>query len=214
MKKKSINYWISFVILVAMILTTSILSIIVLITKNDPNERLGSHIATILISVVLILMLNNKRINEFILTYAVIYVFIALFLGASLNLYNTVSFIHYDKFVHVYFGYTATFVGLLIMSKLTKMSEQNRLFIILFIFSFSLMTAAVWEFIEFTGDKLFDTVTQGPAFYTYDGRKIIDVGETMFDMISNTVGTIIFILQYVFLKEKAITKSMIASALK
>jgi hypothetical protein len=60
------------------------------------------------------------------------------------------------------------------------------------------MISAVWEIIEFSSDRFFGTVTQGDPLDVIGGGSATDVGETMFDIIANFIGAIIFMIQYTF----------------
>ena len=60
------------------------------------------------------------------------------------------------------------------------MKDMNKLFVIIFLFMFSMGVASLWEIMEFSIDNLFGMHTQ-----------IGGLNDTMIDMIDGLVGTII-----------------------
>jgi|SRR5690606_8362128 len=202
-----------------MLVTAMILLTMILLTGVDPTKRLTSHIATICFTLIpmLIRLLTKGKFNLFLYLYTAVYVFLAVFLGSSLNFYNLYENIHYDKLIHVFFGYSSALIGLYILIKTNKLNNSNYIFSLLFIFSFAMMISAVWEMFEFASDSLFGTFTQGKPQLIIGGGTSTDVGETMFDIIANFVGAIVFILEYMlFIKTKKtpIMKFMISELSK
>ncbi|CDR31495.1 Uncharacterised protein [Acholeplasma oculi] len=185
-------------LLVSMILIALYLWIQILITGIDPTKRLTSHIATMVLSLSTLIygVYLKKGLHRFVFTFSTIYIFFAVFLGSTLNFYNLYESIHYDKLIHVYFGYSATLVGLVFISRLEFYQAIKLKHVLIFIFSFSLMIAACWELLEFASDQLFSTTTQGRPQMTLEGIYSVDVGETMFDIIANLIGTLIFMASY------------------
>jgi hypothetical protein len=97
-----------------MFVTALSLAVMIFVTSDDPTKRLSSHFATMaltLLPTILHFSLKNK-LNLFLYVFAALYVFIAVFLGSSLNFYNTYGNLNYDKIVHVFFGYSSALVGL------------------------------------------------------------------------------------------------------
>src|SRR5690606_7647505 len=170
----------------------------ILVTGMDPTKRLTSHVATIILSLLTLVygIYFRKGLHRFVFTFSTIYIFFAVFLGSTLNFYNLYESIHYDKLIHVYFGYSATLVGLVFISRLEFYQTFKLKHVLIFIFSFSLMIAACWELLEFTSDQLFSTTTQGRPQMTLEGIYSVDVGETMFDIVANLIGTLIFMASY------------------
>ncbi len=183
-----------------MFVTALSLAVMIFVTSDDPTKRLSSHFATMaltLLPTILHFSLKNK-LNLFLYVFAALYVFIAVFLGSSLNFYNTYGNLNYDKIVHVFFGYSSALVGLYILLQTKKLNSSSLFFNLLFLFSFALMISAVWEIFEFSSDRFFGTVTQGDPLDVIGGGSATDVGETMFDIIANFIGAIIFMIQYTF----------------
>ncbi len=109
-----------------------------------------------------------------------IFLFAALSLGISLDLYKTVPY--YDKVVHLGSGVVSTIVGYYAIV-FFKAQKTPQLFRMLFIFALSVTIAVLWEYFEFFCDKCLgqsmqQLVTPG-------------VDDTMFDLISASIGAII-----------------------
>lgn len=204
--------------LLTMFTITFILASIILTTGYDPFKRFSSHLATMGISLILLLFtwFFRKKINTFLLTFATVYVFLAVFLGSSLNFYNYYEYLNYDKIIHVYFGYSSAILGLYAFIKFKQYTQSSVLYMIFFIFSFSMMIAAMWEISEFSSDQFFHTITQGYPREVIDGSFVVDVKETMFDMIANLIGTILFLIGLTLEKTKKntlITKQIVRALL-
>ena len=95
-------------------------------------------------------------------------------------------------------GYCSALIGLFILIKSKSIISLKTPITILFIFSFALMIAGIWEMLEFSKDMITGSEVQGKRLLTISGIEVIDVGETIFDMIANLTGAIIFSLQYLF----------------
>lgn len=174
-----------------------ILSLVILclplITKN--NNFLYGGISFILattfsIFIIRILPLNFENIEINILQF---HIFICIFLGTNLNFYTLVH--EFDFFLHLNFGIVACILSLPFIrtftSKLNIEDKKSFLpFIILVIFCFSVSLGAIWEIYEFSVDHLLSLKTQNGS--------LID---TMWDIIANTIGAILFCIIY-FLKNK------------
>ncbi len=199
-KKEKIATTIFTIINIIVVLISIYLIIETYITKNDPYDRLSSHYASAIISFlpILYLLIFKKDSNPFIVGLSTIYIFLAVFLGASLNFYNLYGNIHYDKLIHVFMGYCSALIGLFILIKSKSIISLKTPITILFIFSFALMIAGIWEMLEFSKDMITGSEVQGKRLLTISGIEVIDVGETIFDMIANLTGAIIFSLQYLF----------------
>lgn len=87
---------------------------------------------------------------------------------------------HFDDFLHVFSGIWIGYASWIILRRLLRNGGASLLpdsFIALYMISFSLAAAAVWELLEFAGDKLFS--------FTAQGR---DPDDTMIDMIMGLIG--------------------------
>lgn len=106
-----------------------------------------------------------------------IFLFVALTLGISLDLYKTVPL--YDKVTHFASGTLSTIVGYyaIVYFKATKTRPAFRVLVILGI---SMIIAVGWEFFEFGCDK----------FLGQHMQELVSAGvdDTMFDLLAATLG--------------------------
>ncbi|MFA5692190.1 MAG: DUF2238 domain-containing protein [Acholeplasmataceae bacterium] len=202
-KKEKVILYLIILINLVMIIGSGYLLIQVYITNNDPYDRLSSHFATIIISLlpILYIFIKKKDSNLFVVSLGTVYIFLAVFLGASLNFYNLYENINYDKLIHVLMGYVSALIGLGILIKTGSHNKLSPWIVILFVFSFALMISAVWELLEFSKDMITGSEVQGKRLITISGKEAIDVGETMFDILSNFIGALLFSLQYLFYRK-------------
>ena len=118
-----------------------------------------------------------------------IFLFVALDMGICMDMYKTVPY--FDKVVHFGSGILSTIIGYyaIIFFKATKTPIAFR---ILFIMGVSMLVAVAWEIFEFCCDK----------FLGQNMQQLISVGvdDTMFDLISATIGS--GIGAYLFTKPK------------
>lgn len=116
----------------------------------------------------------------------IIFIFLAHFLGVTCNFYSKIFW--YDKFTHFLSGIIAAFGAIFLLVKCKK--NNNIIFSILFIISFTLMTASFWEFFEYLSSILFNV----------DPQKVITTGvhDTMNDMIVAFLGSVLVSLIYVY----------------
>lgn len=124
-------------------------------------------------------------------TYLV-FVFLALFLGSFYGFYDLVP--GFDKFVHFLSGILSAMIGIIILKQLNAVKENKILFNILFVIFFAVFIAVMWEFFEFTSDKLFQR----------DAQKVVKTGvdDTMLDMLSATIGSSIYSIIYYIIPNK------------
>ncbi|MCL1840089.1 DUF2238 domain-containing protein [Candidatus Saccharibacteria bacterium] len=110
------------------------------------------------------------------LTYF-IFLFFALFLGICFDFYKTVP--HFDKVIHFFSGILTVIIAWYAL-KFFKVDKTDKRFQALFIICFCIAVAAIWEYFEFTSDKLLGTNMQ----------ELLEPGvdDTMFDMIFATIG--------------------------
>jgi hypothetical protein len=92
-----------------------------------------------------------------------LYIVEATILGTVLHLYGTTPY--YDKINHGMFGSMAAVIALLILYRVNP-SQRNQLtlqpgFVAIFCLGFTMTFKIIWEFYEFTADRLFNTNMQG-----------------------------------------------------
>lgn len=101
---------------------------------------------------------------------------------------------HFDDFLHVFSGIWIGYASWIILRGLLKNGGAANLpdsFVALYMISFSLAAAALWELLEFAGDKLFS--------FTAQGR---DPDDTMIDMIMGLIGGTITAVWIVVLRRQ------------
>ena len=115
------------------------------------------------------------------------FTFIAVGLGTLGGFYQIP---HFDDALHLLSGVWIGYGSLIMLNILVGEELASRLpraFILLYMISFSLAAAGLWELLEFTGDKWFH--------YNAQGR---DHDDTMFDMIDGLIGG--FVAALLFLR--------------
>ena len=135
-----------------------------------------------LIPLLLISLLIRKYNKNLELTY-LIFLFLSYILGFIYDLYNKIYF--YDTIIHSLFGILASIYALPLLNILKKYNIKNKLFNVIFILMLTGATAAFWEIIEFTIDKIFKSNMQ------------ISLNNTMKDIISALLFSILYILIYI-----------------
>lgn len=161
----------------------------------------------------------QKKLNYNNVFTLVIYIFLtsSLIGGEIYNLY--VKIWYYDIIMHILSSFIVS--GLLYYLLKILSIKINKIIFMLFIFSFAMMIAALWEITEFTIDRVFNSDMQKDTVITevnskllsVDGKKVvkktinktiigddiirgyIDIGlyDTIGDMICAVVGSIVFI---------------------
>ena len=108
-----------------------------------------------------------------------VFLFFAFFLGIAARFYELVP--HYDKVLHLMSSFVAmSFAALILDHGKDRLSTPLR---IVFLITFAIAIAALWEIFEFASDKIFGTSMQELIQHGLD--------DTMWDMIAATVGAII-----------------------
>lgn len=132
----------------------------------------------------------------------IIFVFFAQFLGSVVGLYSTIYW--FDSFVHFCSGILTGVFAITILLWFRKYDDKSILFNIFFMIAISLMVASLWEFFEFTSDKILKGDTQ----------KVLEtgVGDTMKDMIVAFLGSILTSIYYAY--EKCCNKKLLFNHLE
>lgn len=151
--------------------------------NNGAYDRLIGSLSIIL--VLFIPRILNKifkiKIGNYLELIYIIFIFLAQFLGSVVNLYNAIWW--YDLFVHFLSGVFTGIVSLYVLKWFGKYYEKNKWFNSLFVISFSLMIASLWEFGEFSAYNLFNMDVQH--------HLTTGVFDTMQDMLVAFFGSII-----------------------
>lgn len=139
---------------------------------------------------VMVPKLFKNKINEKLKFIYYFYIFILLILGCLANFYSI--FKYYDVFAHFMFGFIASLMSLYLLN-LFKM-DSNRIFNMTFIIALTLALASMWEIFEYVSSIIFNE----------DIQNVLTTGvkDTMEDIISSLVASIIFVVIYIFKKNK------------
>ncbi len=123
------------------------------------------------------------NINEGFITCWIIFIFMAHYLGVILGWYN--SFAGFDKVTHTISGFLSAYVAMLILE---YKKNNDKLFGVLFMVSFTWLCAGMWEVFEFTCNALFGG----------DAQRVLETGvdDTMWDMIVAFMGSLILGIYY------------------
>jgi len=154
--------------------------IILLLLISLPSKNIT--LILLLIPLLLISLIIRKYNKNLELIY-LIFLFLSYILGFIFDLYNKTYF--YDGIVHSIFGIVSAIYALPLLNILKKYNINNKLFNIIFILMTTLSTAAFWEIIEFTIDKVFKANMQ------------TNLNNTMKDIISALLFCILYILIYI-----------------
>lgn len=158
------------------------------------NDRLLSDIT---VPLVFLLPRIFSKIFKFKITdnmefVYVIFIILAHFVGSVVNLYNKVWW--YDLFAHFLSGILTAILSLVIMNFLKVYNDKNKLFNVIFVISFTLMIASLWEFLEYGAD----------TFLKMNVQHSIETGvsDTMEDMLVAFLGSIIVSILYIIESKK------------
>lgn len=133
----------------------------------------------------------HLKISDEVELFYIVFVFFAQLCGSIFHFYHRYEF--YDKMLHFASGIlTCTFA--LVLLKNNKATGISLLSKIIFMILFSLAISGIWEIFEFTSDNLLNGDTQHVI--------ATGVDDTMLDMISAFIGSVIFGLLYYFYKKK------------
>lgn len=83
------------------------------------------------------------------------FVFMASFLGSCLEFYELIP--HYDDFLHLWSGVISAQIGFVLARYLWQPDEavkgNRRIFLLMFVFFFTMGCASLWEIFEFGADR-------------------------------------------------------------
>lgn len=147
--------------------------------------------ASILITITLPYIIEKifkAKISIVIKTTYIVFIFIAQFLGVTVELYNHISW--FDKFTHWLSGIITALLSLSLLSKFKLYDKKNVLFNIIWMISITLAIASLWECFEYGANILFGGDAQRVA--------TTGVNDTMQDIIVAFIGSIIVSLIYSF----------------
>ncbi len=138
----------------------------------------------------LILGIVNKKVNKLldnsIYINLVIFIMVSSLLGSCFKFY---SINHYDDFLHLYSGVLSCNIAYLIIRYFNNeenIKMVNKVFVMIFLFMFTMGVASLWEIMEFSLDNILGTHTQ-----------IGGLEDTMIDMVDALIGAIISIPYFI-----------------
>ncbi len=187
-----------------LIIIISLLSICVFIKDINigQNDRLLADLSIILILLIpkVLRGIFKIRITPVIELIYIIFMFLVDFLGSVIYLYNYVWW--YDLFAHFISGVLTSVLALIILKWLKMYNNKNKLFNIIFILSFVMMVASLWELCEFLIDN-----TMGSNM-----QHNIDTGvfDTMEDMLICLLASIITSIEFLTEKGKGIINKIVS----
>lgn len=142
------------------------------------------------------------RITDTMELIYVIFMILAQFLGSIVNLYNNDTTWWYDLFTHFLSGVLTTILALVIMNWLGVYKDKNKWFNFIFMISFTLMIASLWEFLEFGTDN----------FLGMNVQHSLETGvrDTMEDMLVAFLGSIIVSITYLLEGKNGFIKKLVS----
>lgn len=158
------------------------------------SKRIVTYLCSILVVLVpFVLDELNFRLKERDRLIYYSFVFLAYFLGSVVNLYKYIEWL--DTVVHFISGVFSCYLGFYILNNFFSNCKNNKVFSFLFCIGFVFMVAGLWEFLEFTIDK----VTLSNMQHSLE----TGVSDTMVDMMSASVGGVVYFLIHLFLLKKS-----------
>lgn len=171
-------------------LVAIVFSIYLVITRDNQVGLILKDLAIILTitSPYLLEKLFSIKIDNKLKFVIILFIFIAHFLGATVEVYNKVSW--YDKFVHTLSGCLTAYLSLFLLFLLNKYDSNDKKFNVIFMIIFSLAIAASWEIFEYTANIFFGGDAQRVA--------LTGVNDTMQDIVVALLGSLMVALIYLF----------------
>lgn len=122
--------------------------------------------------------LFNIKISDVSKFCYILFIFMAHFLGVTCDLYTKIYW--FDKFVHCLSGVLTSFIAIYIL-RFNKV-KTNIFMNIIFIISFSMLVASLWEVFEYLSS----------FYFNLDPQKVASTGvnDTMGDIIVAFIGSI------------------------
>lgn len=133
----------------------------------------------------------------------IIFIFLGVFLGSILKLYNEIYW--YDTFIHTIFGFLFSFFILEYLINSKNFNPKKLIYNCIVIISIVALMSVLWETFEFTCDNIFSK----------DAQKVITTGvnDTMKDIIVAVLGSMFFSLMYAYeymYEKKLVIKTFIS----
>ena len=161
---------------------------------SDPNSRIIPSICIAVLSLVplFIELIFRKKFNNVVFLAIEIYLIFAGLIGSVLNVYYLVAW--YDIVIHTLMGYIVALCGIFVISRIGNYKKMNAFLVATFCLCFSLAIEVLWELFEWGADNLFNQTMQGEKIVGY-GEPL--VGDTMLDLLCNTIGSFLFFIHFI-----------------
>ncbi len=161
---------------------------------SDPNSRIIPSICIAVLSLVplFIELIFRKKFNNIVFLAIEIYLIFAGLIGSVLNVYYLVAW--YDIIIHTLMGYLVALCGIFVISRIGNYKKMNAFLVATFCLCFSLAIEVLWELFEWGADNLFNQTMQGEKIVGY-GEPL--VGDTMLDLLCNTIGSFLFFIHFI-----------------
>ena len=131
--------------------------------------------------------LRIHNMDEILIFVYYIFLLLSLILGSILGFYHKIWW--FDLLCHFMSGCLTTVVSIIILDKYKLIDKKYRVFGIIFIIIFTVGIAALWEYFEFTIDKLSGNDTQNVL--------TTGVDDTIEDMMIATLPSIVTSFFYI-----------------
>lgn len=180
-----------------LIMTISIFAIIYFISHFDVltlSEKLTSlSLIPVLFGVKIIRRFLKLKIEDGTELMYLLFVIGAQLVGSIFHAYDLVKY--YDKFIHFLSGLLSSIFALTLLNN-TKLKNRTIITDIIFIITFTLAIAGLWEFFEFFSDLILNG----------DAQRVVTSGvaDTMTDMIAAFISSIIFSSIYYYKASKLV----------
>ena len=133
----------------------------------------------------------KKYINDKLVCIYYFYIFILMILGCLARFYSIYKY--YDVFAHFMFGFVGCIVALYLLNYF-KIENKSIILNIIIIISVTLALASIWEIFEYFSSIIFKD----------DVQNVLKTGvsDTMQDIIASLVASIIFVITYIFKRNR------------
>lgn len=169
----------------------------ILITQNDPQNRLVATMATLFgcfLPYIIEFIVRRKFSDCILLIYFGFLMFAGL-IGAVFCVYEYV--VGFDKAIHFMFGYLGSLLGLFIVCLLADYKKMHPALVALVCFAFAMAGGAIWEVFEYVADTFLHQTSQGEKLVEEGGRMVATITDSMLDLVCSTVGSFVFIIHYI-----------------
>lgn len=147
--------------------------------------------ASIIITITLPYIIERifkRKISLGIKTSYIVFVFLAQFIGVTVELYNKIQY--FDKFTHWLSGILTALLSLTVLCVLKMYDRKKIIFNIIWMIAITLSIACLWECFEYGANIMFGGDAQRVA--------TTGVNDTMQDMLVALLGSIIVSVMYLY----------------